>query len=79
MSYHCYKCNQIEVAEEFERCPSCEAAHKTLCAELDARPKVVVKRAREELFPFVEMKQGIKVTTYISREDAMIMGLKLPQ
>ena len=79
MSYSCYKCNSVEVNEEFSRCSSCEQTHKALCAELDARPKVITKKVKEELFPFVGMKQGIKVTTWISRADAMIMGLKLPQ
>ena len=79
MSYQCYKCNQTEVAEEFERCPSCETAHKDLCAKLDAQPKKHIEAVKEELFPIVEMKQGIKVTTYIDREDAANMGIKLPQ
>ena len=79
MAYHCDKCNQVEVAEEYTRCPSCEMAHQRLCAELDARPKNHIKPVREELFPIKEVKQGILVTTWISREDAMNMGIQLPQ
>ena len=79
MSYKCFKCKIAEVADEYERCQPCEAAHKQLCAELDARPKVAKeKKVKEELFPIKEIKQGIPVTTYISREDAYNMGIKLP-
>ena len=76
---NCYKCNQTEVAEEFLRCEPCEADHRKLCAKLDARPKQIIKKVKEELFPIKEMKQGIQVTTWISREDAANMGIKLPQ
>jgi len=76
---HCYKCNSEPVAEEYARCPDCETDHKKLAAELDARPKVHEKKVREDLFPIKEVKQGIEVTTYISREDAHNMGIKLPE
>jgi len=79
MIYHCYKCNETEVAKEFERCPPCQAEHIKLCAKLDARPKNHIKPVKEELFPIKEMKQGIMVTTYIDRNDAANMGIKLPQ
>ena len=79
MSYHCYKCNKEPVSEEFARCVPCEISHKELCAKLDARPKTHEKKVKEELFPIKEMKQGIEVTTYIDREDAANMGIKLPQ
>ena len=76
----CYKCNQIEVADEFDRCPSCEATHKELCAKLDARPKVErEKKIREKLYSWKEMKQGVEVTNFISYDEAKIMGIKLPQ
>ena len=64
--------------EEFSRCAPCEQQHKDLCAQLDARPKNHIKPVKEELFPIKEVKQGILVTTYISREDAANMGIKLP-
>ena len=77
---NCYKCNQVEVAEEFSRCSLCEIQHKKLWAELDARPKVErEKKVREKLYSWKEMKQGIEVTNYISYEEAKIMGIKLPQ
>ena len=76
MSYSCYKCNKSEVAEEFERCPSCELSHKELCVKLDARPKVIEKKVKEELMGIKEIKQGINITTYISREDAANMGIQ---
>ena len=79
MDYTCYKCSKEIVAEEFSRCPPCETSHKDLCAKLDAQPKKHIEVVREELFPIVEMKQGIKVTTYIDRSDAANMGIKLPQ
>ena len=75
----CYKCNKVEVTEDFLRCELCEADHKKLCATLDAKPRIKEKRVREELFPIKEMKQGIQVTTWISREDARNMGITLPQ
>ena len=79
MAYQCYRCNQVVVQEEFQRCPSCETAHQRLCEELDARPNNHIKPIREELFPIKEVKQGILVTTWISREDAKNMGIQLPQ
>lgn len=79
MSYSCYKCNKIPVENEFDRCPDCEISHKELCAKLDARPKHIEKKVKEELFPIKEVKQGIQITTWISREDAMNMGIKLSQ
>mgnify|MGYP001572793180 CR=1 FL=1 len=75
----CYKCGKSEVTDEFERCKPCEAAHKKLCEELDARPKNHIKPVKEELFPIKEVKQGIPITTWISREDAGNMGIQLPQ
>ena len=74
----CYKCSKEEVSEEYARCPSCEAEHKKLCAQLDARPKVHEKKVKEELFAFKEVKQGIEVTTWVDRETARINGIKLP-
>ncbi len=74
----CYKCNSVEVAEEFQRCPSCEQTHKELAKKLDSKPRVKVKKVKEELFPIYEVKQGIKVTTWIDRSDAAAMGIKLP-
>ena len=75
----CYKCNINEVSDEFQRCPPCEQQHKELCATLDARQRVKEKKVREELFPIKEIKGGIQITTWISREDAHNMGIKLPQ
>ena len=75
----CYRCNQVEVAEEYTRCPPCEAAHRELCAQLDAKPKMAVEKVREELFPVMETKQGIKVITWISREDAANMGIQVDE
>ena len=75
----CYKCNKVAVSEEYARCASCEADHKKLCAELDAKPRTREKPVREKLYPIKEMKQGIQVTTWISREDARNMGIKLPE
>ena len=72
----CYKCNKIEVSEEFQRCPACTLSHKELCAQLDARPKNHEVRVKEELMAIKEVKQGINVTTYISREDAANMGIQ---
>ena len=72
----CYKCGKSEVAEEFTRCSPCEAAHKALCAELDARPKNHIKPVKEELMAIKEVKQGILVTTYIDRQDAANMGIQ---
>lgn len=74
----CYKCQKEPVAEEFQRCPTCEKDHQELCKELDSRPLKQVERVKEELFPIKSVKQGIEVTTFISREDAANMGVKLP-
>lgn len=73
----CYKCNKNEVSEEFQYCPSCEVSHKELCAKLDSKPRVKEKKVKEKLYPIKEMKGGILVTTFIDRNDAAIMGIKL--
>ena len=75
---NCYKCGEKEVQEEFQRCPSCELSHQELVKKLDSKPKTIEKKVKEELFPIKEMKGGILVTTWISREDAANMGIKLP-
>ena len=79
MANSCYKCNQVEVAEEFQRCPPCETAHKELCAKLDAQPKHYEPKVREKLHSWKEMKQGVEVTNYISYDEAKIMGMRLPE
>ena len=73
----CYKCNTESVQEEFQRCPSCEKDHQELCKMLDSKPRVKEKKVKEELFPIKEVKGGIPVTTWISREDAANMGINL--
>ena len=75
----CYRCNQTEVAEEFDRCSTCEVEHKKLCAQLDTRPKYHEVKVKEKLYSWKEMKQGVEVTNYISYDEAKIMGIKLPQ
>lgn len=77
MTFNCYKCNFEEVVEEFTRCASCEKDHKALARELDSRPRTVEKKVREKLYPIKEMKGGIQITTWISREDAHNMGIKV--
>ena len=80
MTYSCAnsKC-KTPVSEEYARCTLCDAEHKKLCASLDAKPRVKEKKVKEELFAIKEVKQGIPITTWISREDARNMGIKLPQ
>ena len=77
MTYSCFKCNSVPVAEEYSRCSSCEQSHKELCAQLDSRPRVKEKKVKEKLYPIKEVKGGIQITTWISREDARNMGIKL--
>ena len=72
----CYKCGKQEVSEEYARCEPCEISHKELCKELDARPKVIEKKVKEELMAIREVKQGINVTTFIDRNDAANMGIE---
>ena len=76
MAFTCYKCNSVDVQEEFERCPPCEQQHKELCAKLDAKPKQHIEKVKVELMAIKETKQGILVTTYIDREDARNMGIE---
>ena len=77
MTNKCYKCGEQDVKDEFERCPACQISHQELCAKLDAKPRIIEKKVKEELFPIREVKQGIKITTWISREDAFNMGIKI--
>lgn len=75
----CYKCKKNTVSEEFTRCTPCEQSHKELCAQLDAQHRTKEKKVKEQLFPIKEVKGGIQVTTWISREDARNMGIQLPK
>lgn len=62
---HCYKCNQSQVADEFQRCESCEAIHQELCAKLDSRPKAPkIEKVNEPTKVYKQVKDGILVTTY---------------
>ena len=74
---NCYKCNKEPVKEEFERCGACETTHKELATQLDARPKTQEIKVKEKLYPIKEVKNGVQVTTWISQEDAMNMGIKI--
>lgn len=73
----CYKCKTEQVSEEFQRCPPCEQEHQALAKELDSRPRTKEKKVKEKLYPIKEIKNGIEVTTYIDRSDAVAMGIKV--
>ena len=77
MAQMCYKCNAVEVQEEFQFCPPCATSHQELAKQLDSRPRVIEKKVKEELFPIKRMRQGIECTDWISREDAFNMGIKV--
>ena len=76
--FQCYSCSKAEVPEEFARCKDCDMAHKRLCEQLDSRPKNTEKKIKEELFPIKEIKQDVQVTTWMSREDLINNGMKVP-
>lgn len=76
--YNCYQCNSVRVEEEYQRCPACQKKHEELAAKLDARPKTHVPKVKEKLYPIREVKQGIQVTTWLSREDLIANGMKVP-
>lgn len=78
--FSCYKCNTNPVSEEFQRCSSCETEHKALCAKLDARPKPPkVEKPKEELFAVKSIRRGVEFTDWVSRQDALVLGIKLPE
>lgn len=77
--YSCYKCNSAVVSEEFQRCPACESAHKELCAKLDSRPINKIKKPKEELFAIKSMRRGVEFTDLVTRQDALVLGIKLPE
>ena len=77
MANTCYKCGVNPVNEEFQRCSSCEASHQELAKKLDSKPRVKEKKVKEQLFPIVQMKNGIKVTTWVDKETARINGMKI--
>lgn len=77
MDFKCYQCNTVEVSEEFQRCPPCQLSHAELAKKLDAQPKHYEKPVKEKLYPIREVKQGVQVTTWIDRNDAVAMGIKV--
>lgn len=78
MEFQCVgKCG-TPVAQEFGRCSACQTEHEKLAASLDAKPKVAVERQEKDWVFKVEMKGGIPVKVFATREDARVMGWKLP-
>lgn len=73
----CYKCNSVEVQEEYQRCAPCQKEHEELCAKLDARPRQKVEKVREKLYPLKEVRDGVEKTMWIDKESARVMGIKV--
>ena len=76
-NFSCIQCNKVEVSEEYTRCESCSTSHQQLVKQLDSRPKVIEKKVKEELFSIKRMRGGIECVDWISREDAINMGIKV--
>ena len=79
MSYSCYKCNKVEVQEEYQRCPACALTHAELCAKLDAVPRQKVEKVREKFYPVISMKGGVEFTDWYTRQEMAIFGIKIPE
>lgn len=74
----CYSCNNVTVAEEYQRCADCKKTHEALAKELDARPKRVEKKPKEKLYPIKSMRNGIEFTTWYDKTDLQNLGIKIP-
>ena len=75
-THPCIKCGSKE-APELGRCGPCEAEHERLCADLDSRPKSVVEQPKKEWIVRKEVKQGVIVTTYMRKDEAQSIGIKV--
>ena len=69
----CSKCG-TPIDQEYGRCVSCTLDHKKLCEQLDAKPKMQVERKPVEWVKSEQVKNGVVVTTYMTREEAQLMG-----
>lgn len=76
-SFLCMKCGTPE-APEFGRCKPCEIEHKKLVSELDAKPRSIVERPQQEWVTFKQNRGGIIITVHMTKEEAIMMGHKVP-
>ena len=65
--------------EEFTRCVDCDKIHQELCKKLNAQVKVHEKSPKEVLIPFKKIQQGVEVTTWYTKEECRVWGLKIPE
>lgn len=73
---NCIKC-QAPVEGEYERCDSCKTEHQKLCERLDATPRPIVEKKPVEWVKRSDIKDGVVVTTYMTREEAALMGVRV--
>ena len=75
-TFPCIKCGAKE-APEMGRCGPCGVEHKRVCATLDSRPKQSFERPKEEWIKQTEVRGGITITTYMTKEEGRMLGIKV--
>lgn len=80
MSYNCTKCQKFPVQEEYTRCADCDKEHQELVKTLNAKYKNQLNDVppKEVLIPFKKIQQGVEVTTWYTKDECRIWGLKVP-
>ena len=68
----CFKCGGGN--EDNLRCADCEAKHQEIVARLDARPQSKVEKVPVQWVKSKEIRNGIVITNYMTKEEAQMMG-----
>ena len=76
-TFTCIKCRAKEATRELGRCKPCEVEHENLVRRLDSIPRQILERPKEEWVSKKEVKGGVTVTTYMTKQEAMLMGIRV--
>ena len=77
-TFKCVSCKIQDADKEMGRCSSCKTEHDKLCAELEARPKNTPQKPPTDWVYYTQVKEGVVVKTFMTREEARLMGKRLP-
>ena len=75
-TFPCIKCG-VKEAKELGRCGLCEVEHQKIVDSLNITSTPKVEKVPEDWVCKKEIKDGVTVTTYMTREEARIMGIKV--
>ena len=65
------------VSKELGRCGACDSGHQALCKQLDAKPVSKVEKVPVEWVSYKQVRGGVMVTTYMTKQEAILMGKRI--